>query len=175
MSAFFWQGAKLNESTFIDKGPCSCAGRLLAPRTSGWRAPEPRHVRSRSKHLPHFLFSFISKCLADRPVDGGMLNIVTNFASIATTAGIHAIRHKKWRHLTAPPRDDDEQTPNVYSSNMIAATAVGASAPSNRPPSPIASSLKPLRRSATPAGFGAFAITVRPPPATAPATSMYFD
>jgi hypothetical protein len=37
------------------------------------------------------------------------------------------------------------------------------------------SSAKPRLSSATPAGFGALAITVSPPPATAPATSMYFD
>jgi hypothetical protein len=35
------------------------------------------------------------------------------------------------------------------------------------------SSAKPRRSSATPAGLGALAMTVNPPPATAPVTSMY--
>src|ERR1700757_2552218 len=61
------------------------------------------------------------------------------------------------------------------SKNAAAATAVGPSAPSNSPPAPMLSSEKWRLSSATPAGFGAFAITVRPPPAAAPARSMYFD
>lgn len=35
------------------------------------------------------------------------------------------------------------------------------------------SCVNPFFSKATPAGLGALAITVRPPPATAPATSMY--
>ena len=50
---------------------------------------------------------------------------------------------------------------------------VGSAAPSPRTPAPIDSSDNPRFNSATPAGLGALAMTVNPPPATAPATSAY--
>lgn len=64
------------------------------------------------------------------------------------------------------------KTGNVQSKNRMAATTVGTSAPSSSPDAPIDSSLKPRRSNATPAGLGALAMTVRPPPATAPATRL---
>ncbi len=51
---------------------------------------------------------------------------------------------------------------------------VGASAPSARPSGETPSRKYPERIDC-PAGFGALAITVRPPPVTAPATTAYFN
>ena len=57
--------------------------------------------------------------------------------------------------------------------NASAATSVGSSAAASRPSGCTASSSKCRRRIDSPAGLGALAITVRPPPVTAPATSAY--
>ncbi len=51
-----------------------------------------------------------------------------------------------------------------------AATIVGNNAPSSRSSARIAPSSNPSRRIAAPAGFGALAMIVSPPPVTAPAT-----
>jgi hypothetical protein len=53
------------------------------------------------------------------------------------------------------------------------ATKVGGKAATSRPNGLIASSSKGLRSIVTPAGFGALAMMVRPPPVTTPATSAY--
>lgn len=58
------------------------------------------------------------------------------------------------------------------SRNMAAAITVGIAADSKSFNGEIAPSGKHPFKIANPAGFGAFAITVRPPPVTAPATSM---
>ena len=50
------------------------------------------------------------------------------------------------------------------------ATIVGGIAPISKPRGAIACSGKCFFKIEIPAGFGAFAITVRPPPVTAPAT-----
>ena len=55
--------------------------------------------------------------------------------------------------------------------NAHAATTVGAKAPKSISSARIAPSSNPSRRMAAPAGFGALAMTVKPPPVTAPATS----
>ena len=52
--------------------------------------------------------------------------------------------------------------------NAAIAISVGNSAPRNKPIVPIDSSWKPSRSRATPAGLGALAMMVSPPPATAP-------
>src|SRR5205814_9438653 len=62
--------------------------------------------------------------------------------------------------------------PSHSTRNASAATAVGSSAPASRPPAPTDSSSRPRRSNAMPAGFGPWAITVRPPAAAAAATSM---
>ena len=51
------------------------------------------------------------------------------------------------------------------------ATKVGASAPNNRPIGLTLFSLKYSFKIDIPAGFGAFAMTVKPPPVTAPSTN----
>src|SRR5215475_11963462 len=51
---------------------------------------------------------------------------------------------------------------------------VGMSAPKNNFPAEMPSG-KNLERMDWPAGFGALAMTVNPPPATAPATTAYFN
>lgn len=79
------------------------------------------------------------------------------------------------RRGPAPRRLRRDAAARQSRNRAAAATAVGASAPSSRPPMPTAPFWNAPRSSATPAGFGALAITVSPPPATAPATSMYFD
>jgi hypothetical protein len=56
----------------------------------------------------------------------------------------------------------------------MAAISVGGSAPGRRPTGEIAPP-KNLLSSAWPAGFRAFAITVRPPPTTAPSTTATFS
>ena len=53
-------------------------------------------------------------------------------------------------------------------------TTVGTNAPRNSPSGLIPSGPKLPRRMEYPAGLGALAMTVRPPPTTAPATSEYF-
>lgn len=58
------------------------------------------------------------------------------------------------------------------SRNIAAATAVGTKADRNSLPAEILPSGKAFLRMAYPAGLGALAITVRPPPVTAPATNM---
>ena len=55
------------------------------------------------------------------------------------------------------------------------ATRVGPRAATKRPSGLMPSSPKLDFRMPKPAGFGALAMTVRPPPATAPATSAYFE
>jgi hypothetical protein len=59
--------------------------------------------------------------------------------------------------------------------NETIATRVGPSADRKSQPALTVLSRKPPRRIESPAGFGAFAITVRPPPVTAPATSVYLN
>ena len=55
------------------------------------------------------------------------------------------------------------------------ATIVGGIAPMSKPRGAIACSGKCFFKIEIPAGFGAFAITVRPPPVTAPATSAILN
>ena len=83
----------------------------------------------------------------------------------------HVIMGVAQKYAQSPASLDDVHVP---AKNASAATAVGANAPSNRPPAPIDSSLNPRRSSATPAGLGALAMTVSPPPATAPAINAYW-
>ncbi len=67
------------------------------------------------------------------------------------------------------------RAPAVYNSmKASAATMVGGKAASNNPNGLTDSSVKLDFRIATPAGFGALAIMVRPPPVTAPATTAYW-
>lgn len=61
----------------------------------------------------------------------------------------------------------------AHSRNAVAATAVGTSAPTKRPAALTAPSWKLPLRIDRPAGLGAFAITVNPPPVIAPLTSAY--
>src|SRR5512138_3716466 len=72
--------------------------------------------------------------------------------------------HLKRRHRLAHPG---------RSWNAATATSVGSRAAAARPPAPMAPSWKLSFRMAKPAGLGALAITVRPPPVTAPATIEY--
>jgi len=65
--------------------------------------------------------------------------------------------------------------PNPYPGkpkNISAATRVGIRAAANSGPAAIVPLGKVAFKMANPAGFGALAITVSPPPVTAPATSM---
>ena len=55
--------------------------------------------------------------------------------------------------------------------NRITVTKVGMSAPRSKPSGLTASSLKYFFNILIPAGLGALAITVNPPPVTAPATN----
>src|SRR5687768_10078719 len=70
----------------------------------------------------------------------------------------------------SPPRQRPTN-PNIKKNR--AAIKVGITAPAARP-SGETESLKNFPRIETPAGLGALAMTVRPPPVTAPATTAYF-
>ena len=58
---------------------------------------------------------------------------------------------------------------------MAAAMIVGGNAPNKSPKGLMPVSPKVPFKIPKPAGFGALAITVNPPPVTAPATNAYFD
>src|SRR5688572_13836830 len=66
------------------------------------------------------------------------------------------------------------KTENQRNRKQSAAIRVGTAAPAKSPIGRIESLKNRLSKDA-PAGFGAFAITVRPPPTTAPATTAYFS
>lgn len=61
------------------------------------------------------------------------------------------------------------------SMKQIAATSVGGVAAARRPRGEMPSSPKLSFRIPKPAGFGALAMTVRPPPVIAPATRAYLE
>lgn len=98
---------------------------------------------------------------------GKVLNFSGFSQSIAGLPGLPAGSRR-------PRRGPGARRPLPYtgSRNIAAATRVGARAHRKRRPEEMLPSGKWFFRMAKPAGFGALAITVRPPPVTAPATSM---
>ena len=76
-----------------------------------------------------------------------------------------------WLRVEPSLVDDDADATN----NAATATSVGRRAAANNPRGWMDSSSKCPRRIAKPAGFGALAMTVRPPPVTDPATSAYLN
>src|SRR5437899_12688853 len=85
---------------------------------------------------------------------------------------LFTVTHRLFTTYSTAARRREE--PKLYFKRRNAADTmiVGGSAPSNRFSGEMPSG-KNLERMDWPAGLGAFAITVKPPPATAPATTAY--